>query len=393
MSTDRFAPALPWVLFLMFMVFFGILPRLLLAPLLLRISDDLNIGFDAASRFFLTASFGFVSGLFSSGFIAQRLTHRWTVVLSIGVGGAMLMVLGWIQSVAVFHLVLIVLGWATGLYPGSGVASVTAIVPDAHRGKALAIHESGPNLAFIMAPILAALLAPPFGWRGVMMITGIAALAAAAAFARFGRANTDRGEPPHFENIATVVKNRSFWVVSFLFIVAATGAMGVFSVLPTYLVVDHGMEEGFVNTLIGASRVTAFVAILSAGTLADRFGFRAVVLVVMVITGTVTLLIGAASGTVLVVSVFLQPMTVGAFFPVGLSALTDVAPPKMRNLAVALAIPLANLVGGGIAPPLLSAAGAAGGFPTAFVVLGIIVIASVASLPLMGERSEVRQPA
>lgn len=389
MSHSRFAPSVPWVLFLMFMVFFGIFPRLLLSPLLLRISGDLGIGFDRASRFFLSASAGFVTGLLSSGFVAQRLTHRRTIAFSVALGGLMMIVLSRVHSVAFFHIVLAIMGWANGLYPGSGVASVTTIVPDAHHGKALAIHESGPNLAFITAPILSALLAPSIGWRGVMVVTGIAALLAAISFARFGRADTDRGEPPHFENISVLAKNRSFWVVSVLFTVAATAAMGVFSVLPTYLIVDHGLEESFVNTLIGVSRVTAFAAILSAGSIADRFGFKIVVSVVMVITGTVTLLIGAASGAVLIVSVFLQPMIVGAFFPVGLSALTSVAAPRLRNLAVAMAIPLANLVGGGISPPLLSAAGAGGGFRTAFVVLGVLIIASVGTLPLM-ERSRGR---
>lgn len=389
MSHSRFAPSVPWVLFLMFMVFFGIFPRLLLSPLLLRISGDLGIGFDRASRFFLSASAGFVTGLLSSGFVAQRLTHRRTIVFSVALGGAMMILLSRVQSVALFHAVFAVMGWANGLYPGSGVASVTAIVPDAHHGKALAIHESGPNLAFITAPILSALLAPSIGWRGVMLVTGIAALLAAVSFAHFGRADTDRGEPPHFANVSVLAKNRSFWVVSVLFTVAATAAMGVFSVLPTFLVVDHGLEEGFVNTLIGASRVTAFATILSAGSFADRFGFRIVVLVVMVVTGTVTVLIGATSGAVLIVSVFLQPMVVGAFFPVGLSALTTVAAPRLRNLSVALAIPLANLVGGGVSPPLLSAAGAAGRFSTAFVVLGILIIASAGTLPLM-ERSRTR---
>ncbi len=137
------------------------------------------------------------------------------------------------------------------------------------------------------------------------------------------------------------------------------------------------------NTLIGTSRIIAFVAILSAGTLADKFGFKAVVIVVIAITGAVTFLIGATSGVPLLVSVFLQPMIVGAFFPVGLSALTDVAAPKLRNLAIALAIPMANLVGGGIAPPVLSAAGAAGGFRMGFMILGVIILGSIGSLALL----------
>jgi hypothetical protein len=76
-------------------------------------------------------------------------------------------------------------------------------------------------------------------------------------------------------------------------------------------------------------------------------------------------------------------MIVGAFFPVGLGALTGAAPPRLRNLAIAMAIPPANFVGGGLAPPVLSSAGAAGNFRIAFVVLGALIGASVLLLPFL----------
>jgi predicted MFS family arabinose efflux permease len=75
--------------------------------------------------------------------------------------------------------------------------------------------------------------------------------------------------------------------------------------------------------------------------------------------------------------VFLQPLLVGAFFPLGLSALSDVAPPHARSLAIALAIPLANLFGAGLAPRALSWTGEIGRFPLGFVVLGGLTIASL----------------
>jgi predicted MFS family arabinose efflux permease len=385
MSHDdsRFSTALPWILFLMGVVFFAMLPRLLLAPLLLRISGDLGITYDRASLFFLSASAGFVTGLFTSGFVSKWLTHRWTIVAATVIAGGALAVLSRVQSATAFHLVILAGGWANGLYPGSGIASVTTIAPDHHRGKALAIHECGPNLAFVLAPVIAAALSPSIGWRGVALVVGIGAIAAGGAFALLGRASAERGEPPNMHNVAELARNRSFWVVSALFVVAATAAFGVYGVLPTYLVVDHGLSERLVNNLVGASRITAFAAILGAGTLTDRFGFRPVVTVVLVVTGVATVLMGVARGWLLVVSVFVQPMIVGAYFPVGLNALAGVTSPQRRSLAVALAIPMANIVGAGVAPPLLTAAGARGHFATAFVVLGVLVVASVALLPFM----------
>lgn len=389
-NDERFAPAVPWVLFLLMMVFFAIFPRLLLSPLLLRISTDLGIDYGRASAFFLTASFGFITGLLTSGYVAKRLTHRWTIVASVALVGVSLLALSTAQTLRFFHALLFVTGYANGLYPGSGVASVAALVPDVHRGKALALHESGPNSAFILAPLVAAALAPAIGWRGVFALTGIAALCVAGVFAVLGRGRRERGEPPHFENVKLFLHNRTFWIISILFAVVVSAAVGVYSILPTFLIAEHGHSEQFVNGLVGISRITGFAAIFAAGALSDRFGFEVVVGSIMSVTGAMTVLIGTTTGTVLLLAVFLQPLVVQAFFPVAIRALTDAAPPAARNLAVALAIPLANLMGSGVAPRVFGAVAAAGRFELGFIVLGAIVIGSIGLLPLVHGSSRAR---
>jgi NNP family nitrate/nitrite transporter-like MFS transporter len=365
------------VLFLTLVVYFGILPRLLLAPLLLRISETLGVTYDRASAVFLSGSVGFVIGLFSSGFIANRLHHRGTIALTILTVGTLLVTLSFVRSLVLFHLIFAALNWASGLYPGSGIASVNALAPRESRGIALAIHESGPNLAFLTAPILVAILAPSLGWQPLYRIVGGVTVLVGIAFAVFGRASNDRGQAPHFQNIAVFLRSGPFWIVSVMFVLAASGAMGVYSVLPTYLVVEHGLTEQVVNSLVGLSRVTGFASILLAGTMADRFGFVPVVVVVLGTTGLVTIAIGLASGFWLLAAVFLQPLLVGAFFPLGLTALSENSPPDAQNLAVALAIPLANLVGAGAMPPALAALGAAGHFRLGFVLLGAVTIAAL----------------
>jgi len=391
-ENEPFAPAVPWVLFLIMMVFFAIFPRLLLAPLLLRISSGLGIEYGQASSFFLTAAFGFTTGLLTSGFAAKLLTHRWTIVGSVVVTGVSFLVLSTVQTVMGFHVLLFVGALGSGLYPGSGVASVAGLVPDRHRGKALAMHEAGPNLAFILAPILAAIIAPFWGWRGVFALTGAAALVAAAVFATFGRGQRERGKPPHFENIKLFLYSRDFWIIATLFAVVVSTAVGVFSMLPTFLVVEHGHSERFVNTLVGVSRIAGFAAIFTAGALSDRFSFAAVVTVIMSVTGGMTILIGLTHGTALLVAVFLQPLVVQAFFPVAIRALTDAAPVAARNLAVALAIPMANLIGAGVAPRIFGAVAAAGHFEAGFLALGTLTVLSLALLPLRRVKQVTTEP-
>lgn len=337
-------------------------------------------------------SLGYVSGLLLSGYVARAVGHRWTIALSIAGGGAAFIVLSMLHSAALFHLVLLLGGFANGLYPGSGIVSVVALAPEAHRGKALGLHEVGPNLAFMAAPIAAALLVPAWGWRGLFLGSGGVVVVMAMAFAIFGRASEEAGAPPNFGNLSELARNPAFWTVSALFVVGATAAFGVYSVLPTYLMADKGLDERLVNSLIGFSRVSGTFAILAAGGLADRFGARPVMAVVLGVTGFATALLGLATGPVLIVAVFLQPAIIGAIFPVLLNALSVATKPGIRSLAVALAIPMANLGGAGLAPLLLSFLGAAGLFRPAFVILGLAVVASLTLVPFLGRRGPIQLP-
>jgi NNP family nitrate/nitrite transporter-like MFS transporter len=380
---DRFAPAVPPVLLLTVMVFFALFPRLLLAPLLIRIGDGLGIGYREASSFFVTASLGFVSGLLVSGFVARKLGHFRTILVSTAMAGAALLAVMAVSDATAFHLVMAAVGLANGLYPGSGVTSVAAIVPEHHRGKAIAIHESGPNLAFILAPLVAAALAPILGWRSIFLLTGVTSLLAAAAFSIFGERDTGHAEAPNFHNFRLFAKNRVYWIIVFLFGLAAAGAIGVYAVLPTFLVVNHDLTEQTVNTIVGLSRTSGFVAIFLAGALSDRFGFRPVAAAVLLFSGTMTAAIGVASGTPLIVAVFLQPLVIQSFFPIGIAAVTGITPSRARNLGIILPIVFANFFGSGVTPRLFGFLADHDLFAFGFVLLGGALVLCVGLLRFM----------
>ena len=377
MNNYRFSTDFPRVFRFIVMIFFAVFPRLLLSPLLLRISADLGISYDRASSFFLTSAAGFSLGLITSGFIACRLTHHYTIFSGAVLTGISLFLLSTAQSFAVFHLFMGLLSYSTGLYHGSGFASVTRIVPDYFRTRVLSFHEMGPNAAFILAPIISGLLAPSLGWRAVLCITGIAAFAAAFFFLFSDKGPNDCGAPPNFASIKLFASVPEYWILLFLIAVSVSLATGVFSVLPTYLQIEHNLPERMLNTLIGFSRVTGFASIYLAGYFADRFGYRIVLAGILLFTSILTVLIGLASGPLLLVVVFLQPAATQSFFPAALGAVTRLARPEARNLAVSLAIPLSNILGGGLTPMIFSSAGAAGYFSISFIVFGSLSILSV----------------
>ena len=127
----------------------------------------------------------------------------------------------------------LLLGMGAGLYSPSGIATLSGSVGRRHRGKAVAIRDLGPNLAFIVVSAAATLFIGGAGWRALLTTIGALCLLIAGAFALFSRQGRFAGQPPHLGNIRAILSQRVFWVVTLYFAIGVTGALGVFAVLGT----------------------------------------------------------------------------------------------------------------------------------------------------------------
>ena len=233
-----FRAYVPFILYLTAIFYLNFLSRIILSPLMPTVEGDLNIGHAEAGSLFFCISLGFFPGLLGSGFISSHLSHRWTIVLSsVAVGGALLVVslshtLWWIR------LGLVLIGLSTGFYLPSGIASLTDMVSSKHWGKAIAVHELAPILAFTSAPLLAEGLMIWFSWRGVLAVLGGAAIVAGGAFACFGRGGAFPGETPIPRNLRALLTIPSFWIMVVCFSMGIGASLGVYTMLPLYLVVE-----------------------------------------------------------------------------------------------------------------------------------------------------------
>lgn len=359
------------------MVFLSMYSRLLISPLLVFLQQDLGIGPARATRLFLTLAFSYSPVMLISGFLTQHMLHRRTIALSAALLGVGLIIVSLAPTLATMHIGVAVLGGGAGLYPPAGVASVTAIVRDEIRGKAVAIHELGPNSAFVVAP-LAVSVGILFGnWRWIPGISGVAALVIAILFDRYALAGGFSGEPPRLDNLRRILRKPEFWALTAFFSLSASATLGVFSILPTYLVTTQGYPAPMVNTVISLSRVSGLVMVFLAGILLDRFGVRRLVAVVMGVTGVLTVGIGALPGMWMLAAVFLQPVIIVAFFPAAVSAIADLGPPTVRNVAVSVMIPTVNIIAGGVFPALMGYLTERGAVEAGFITLGILMLVSL----------------
>ena len=163
--------------------------------------------------------------------------------------------------------------------------------------------------------------------------------------------------------------------------------MGVYSILPVYLISERGLDQTLVNTIMGFSRLLGFFTLFAAGWLADRFGAELVMRYIYIASGLSTVLLGLASNVWLIFSVFLQPIVTTSFFPVSVSALANTESSRTRDVAISLMIPFVYLFAGGIVPAGMSAMGEYYEFAIGLMLMGMLLLFSL--LPLMFLRARL----
>ncbi len=360
---------------------FFFLARIIFSPLLLTVERDLGLSHVQASRFFFIIAIGYSLAMLCSGFVSRVLTHRRVVLVSVFLACAALLCIGLGGSLVLIRAGLFVLGVGGGLYFPSGIAMLTSLADEASWGRATALHELGPNLALISAPLLAGLLLPRISWQALLVLLAAAWFCCGLVFLVWGRGGDFHGQAPRRSALAEILGRRSFWIFLAIFGLGAAAELGVYALIPTYLVTERGLSEGLVHRLVGMSRLANLGVIFAAGWLADHCGARRLLLILLAGIGATTGLLALPRGGALVAMVFAQPLLVAAFFPVAFAVLYRIIPPNLLNVAVSLLLPVCYLFGGGMVPAGLGWFAERGALDTGLACLGVLIAAAILLLP------------
>jgi MFS transporter, NNP family, nitrate/nitrite transporter len=345
-----------------------------MAPLMPTIEEKLGMTHGDAGSLFLLISLGYFVALVCSGFVSSRLLHRRTIILSAISVGLALMGISLSNSVGLIRLALLLLGMAAGLYLPSGIATLTELISAKHWGKAIAAHELAPNIGFVAAPLICEGLLSLFSWREILRLLGGTSILVGIAFARFGKGGRFSGEAPGFASFRTLFAEPSFWIMIILFSLGIAGTIGVYTMLPLYLVAERGIDRNWANTLIALSRISGLGMAFVAGWINDRWGPRRTLCGVFLLSGMMTVLMGALQGFWLILVVFLQPAIAVCFFPPAFAALSAIGPANARNVAVSLTVPVGFIVGGGVIPTGIGMMGDAGSFSLGIGIVGGLIL-------------------
>ncbi len=387
-----FAELIRPLLILTSIFFLNFCSRIVLAPLAPAIESDFGFSHADSGSLFFMIIMGYIISLLGSSIVSSRISHRQTILLSTTGLGVTLLLAAFVSGRWGFRAELFFLGLMAGFYLPSGIAAITGIIDAKHWGKALSVHELAPNVAFVLAPVIAELVMLRYNWRTLFLVLGALALLLSAIFLLFGRGGNSYGMPPKWPLVKSIISNPSIRRACILFMLGISSTFGIYSMLSLFLVNDHGFSRPWANTVISSSRVACIFIPFLAGWIADKRGPEAVLRVVFSLTAISTMLIGLAPTSWIIPIVVLQPLFAVSFFPVGFAVLARICPPEERSLAVSLTIPLSFLIGGGVAPYLIGLIGDAGHLGWGFVLVGLLNSAGVILSGRLQCRSVVTVP-
>jgi NNP family nitrate/nitrite transporter-like MFS transporter len=383
-----FRSSLGPLLLLTLLFFMNFMARIVQAPLMPAIEQDLHISHAQAGSLFFILSVGYFIALMGSGFVSARINHRRTMALSIACAGMALLATAASNHLWGIRAGLFLTGLCTGLYLPSAIAAITVLVSPRHWGKAIAIHEVAPNLAFVLAPLFAEALLARVSWPAVLAILGTGAILTGAVFLRFCRVGAFAGEAPNLRSIGVLGRQPSYWLMILLFGFGISGSLGLYTMLPLFLVSSHGLERDYANTLLAVSRIPGVLAAFGSGWFTDRIGPKRTIILVLALNGLLTMILGVAPTAWLPCLVFIQPAVAVCFFPAGFAAISLMAPAGARNIAVSMTTPFAFMIGAGAVPALIGWSSDLHSLSAGFLVVGGMIVAGglTARLLAIGRR-------
>jgi MFS family permease len=349
--------------------------RTLFSPILPLIESEFGTTHARAASIFTFISLGYGLALFSSGFVSGFLGPKRTILASLVSAGCVFFVIPTIHTFSIFYPVALLLAFALGLYLPTIIPMITEYYPETDWGKAIAVHESASSLSIFAAPLIALFLLSFLSWRLIFVMIGSISFLCAISF-QFAATDIYLGEKrPTFRR--GLLKRRSVWIMGVLWIFCSGCVLGLYYVLPLYLVRELGMTVQHANSIFGLSRSGMVVVAIAAGFLVDRINLKNALFIVMLSTGLMTMLLATKDIRWIKPLLFVQATISGAFPPLALIAISRMFDRETRGQATGLVVTV-GMVGTGVIPYLLGLTGDLVSFRLGIFLLGLCtVLASV----------------
>ena len=359
--------------------------RTIFSPILPLIEDSLLLSHGKAGGLFISLSVGYSLALLATG----RLTLAWGYKRTVAIGflGVSLVFFGFqfVESYVSFHLLFFLLGIATGTYIPSILPIITETYESRNWGKAIGLHDSAASFSIFSIPILMAYGLQFFSYKTPLLLLGIVSLIFPLFFWKVS-VEPKKEPPKKGESYTGLFKKRTIWIMILFWILSSASSMGVYSILPLYLIKERGIDFDLANNILGISRAGGMAVPILIGFLVDRYGYRTILFLSLLMTGLSTIALSLSSPLSLIfISLTLQAVLSLAFFPVALATISKLAPLSSRSMVLGVIMSVGVGFGMGVTPFLLGLTADHFNFRVGIFWLGVLTSLSSLSVHLLKE--------
>lgn len=366
--------ALIYLLFLSSLWFLNFVGRTILSPVLPLIEDEFLISHAKASSIFIFLSVGYGISIFFSGLLSGVFGYKKAIMVSLLVTALVFFLIPVVKVFSALYVFAFIIGLSTGIYIPAVIPLITSYFDEKIWSKAIAIHDSAASIGVFAAPLIVTFLLRFLQWRGVLCAVGFIFLIAAAVFYMlFHELKVGRVSKAVFGNF---IRRKSLWVLSAIWVFAASTSIGVYYVTPLFLTKELYLDIGYANTIFGISRIGGFIVAISSGFLVSRFSIRTIMISILIISGASTAFVALAGVRFIGLALFLQASFIYGFFPAGLIAISKIFDLNVRGLATGFIFGIGVIIGWGVTPYLLGLSGDHLSFKFGILVLGLAVMLS-----------------
>jgi len=353
--------------------------RTIFSPLLPLIQDQLAIDNVLAGSLFTFLSVGYSVSLLVSGLLSSRIGYKRSITIGFALLSISLFCLHYADGYVSFAVLAMFIGLSTGIYLPCAIPLLTAAFDRSHWGRAVALHDTAASLSILSVPLLVAFALHFIQWRDVFLILGIISSAAVISFLAFCP------DPPPPEKSTTgfrhIILRRDFWIITALWVFAAANGIGLYNIIPLFLVKGNHMPLHTADTVFGLSRIGGFMVSILAGVLVDRVGVKKILFSLLLITGlSTTALALAPPFTPLIIVLIIQATVSTGFFPVALVTISKLTQANERSAFTGATVAVGVAFGLGLTPVALGAVADKWSFGAGFLALGLLTAASSALL-------------
>lgn len=347
--------------------------RTIVPPLLPIIENEFALNHGMAGALYLFAGVGAALSSLSTGFIAIQIGFKKLIIISFLITCGACFGIYYAKSYNSLAVLLFLFGLSGGFYLPCAIPMITSIFDPTSWGKAISIHETAAGFSILSVPFIVAYALGFHEWRFLFVI--MACFVAAGILVFLILAPDSKPKKRQKGILKTIVRRTDFWIVMVLWVNCGMTSMGVYNIVPLYLVDEKGMDLVFANNLFGISRIGGFFGQVCIGFFLDRFSIKKIMFFLVLASGLSTTGMALVVSQELFISLMLLQGTFSVmFFPVGLMAISRLTGLEERGVYTGLIMAVSQIFGIGLTPFLLGVVADAWSFKIGLAVLGILTL-------------------